>query len=365
VTVRKNILVDAREWTFGRMTGIGRMLAGCVAALAESHLSLEITLAVSDESAIPVRLKERVGITFIKIPWTFLQSERALSDLTRKRCGAFISPYPKLPLFGVHCPCAHTIHDVLDLTDPLYRTRLRTFFDKYRLKRALGRADLSWYDSLWSMKETKALLGDKGRNPKVRHLGVADRFSNAPQELDSAILERYGLKAKTYVLILGNGLPHKNLGILLDIADRIPLKLLFVGVSEHNQSYWEKQYPTQQAMWIERVTDEGMPSLLRQAFCLFQPSLAEGYGYPPLEAMACGTPAVISNIPVLIETTGGHALSCDPHNGKSWIEAYQRIENETEYYWQVQKGLQWVERLKGQRGWEKHISDIEELLRGS
>lgn len=362
MTARKNILVDAREWTFGRMTGIGRMLAGCVAALATSHLFPEIRLAVTDESAIPERLKERDGIAFINLPGTFLQSEWALSDLTRKRCSAFISPYPKLPLFGVHCPCIQTIHDVLDLTDPLYRTRLRTFFNKYRLKRALCRADLSWYDSWWSMKETEALLGEKGRNPKVRHLGVDDRFSDVPQDFDPAILERYGLNAKAYILVLGNGLPHKNLGLLLDIADRLPLKLLFVGVSEHNQSYWKTRYPTEQTMWIERMADEGMPSLLRQAFCLFQPSLVEGYGYPPLEAMACGTPAVVSDIPVLVETTGGNALVADPHDGKSWIEAYNQIENEDVYRAQVKKGLQWSMGLKGQSGWMHHVADIEELI---
>jgi glycosyltransferase involved in cell wall biosynthesis len=364
MTAGKNILVDAREWTSGRMTGIGRMLAGCVEALADSPLKPLITLAVSDETAVPERLKGRVGIAVIKLPGTFLRSEWVLSDLTGKNFAVFISPYPKLPLFGMHCPCVHTIHDVLDLTNPLYRTRFRTLSDKYRLKRALCSADLSWYDSWWSMREASGLMGCKGKNPKVRHLGIDDRFSDAPHEMDPAVLERYGLKAKAYIIVLGNGLPHKNLGLLLDIADRIPRKLFFVGVSEGSQNYWKTRYPTQQAKWIEQVTDEEMPALLRQAFCLSQPSLAEGYGYPPLEAMACGTPAVISNIPVLIETTGGHALVGDPHGGASWIEAYQRIDNETEYSLCVQKGLRWAERLKGQRGWENHVSDIEELLRG-
>lgn len=362
MNAKKSILIDTREWNSGRMTGIGRMLAGCVAALAESPLIQKIVLALADEDAVPARLKDGEHIAGIKIPRSFLKSEWALSELTKKGFDAFISPYPKLPLFGVHCPSVHTIHDVLDLTDPLYRKRLKTFFDKYRLKKALRRADLTWFDSRWSMKETEGLARAVGRNPSVRHLGVDDRFSETFQDLDLKVLEKYDLKTRGYILVIGNGLPHKNLGLLLGISDRVSRKFIFVGVSKHNQNYWEKRHPTNRAEWIEHVDDTEMPALLRHAFCLSQPSLAEGYGYPPLEAMACGTPAVVSNIEVLVETTGGNALVGEPHDGQSWIEAYQRIENADVYHAQVQKGLQWIMKLKGRNGWALHVADIEELL---
>ena len=57
----------------------------------------------------------------------------------------FLNPYPKLPLFGVHCPSINMIHDVLDLTHPAYKGRIKILFDGYRLKRALIKADLTWY----------------------------------------------------------------------------------------------------------------------------------------------------------------------------------------------------------------------------
>jgi hypothetical protein len=80
--------------------------------------------------------------------------------------------------------------------------------------------------------------------------------------------------------------------------------------------------------------------------------------------MASGKPAVISNIPVLIETTGGHSLSADPRDSKMWIKAFQALEEKDFYQAQVEKGLKWVAPLRGRRGWRKHISDLEELLRG-
>jgi len=362
VIAAKGILVDAREWIPGRMTGIGRMLAGCVDALAASPLQPALTLAVTNEEAIPERLKNRQGVARIKLPGTFLKSERALSGLTGEGFAAFISPYPKLPLFGARCPSVHTIHDVLDLTDTLYRHRIKTLFDKYRLRKALCRADLSWYDSRWSMEETERLIGTVGKNPKVRHLGVDDRFDAACQDRDSEVLGKYGLQAKGYILVVGNGLPHKNLGLLLNIAEHIPRKLLFVGVSKQNQGYWQQRYTTNRNIWLTQAAEEEMPALLRNAFCLAQPSFAEGYGYPPLEAMACGTPAVVSSIAVLVETTGGQALIAEPQNGQSWIEAFYRLENADLYRQQVAKGHQWVAHLKGRSGWQGHVADITELI---
>ena len=362
MTANKSILVDAREWNPGRMTGIGRMLAGCVAALSESPLIQKIVLAIPDENAVPAHMRENERISWIKIPGSFLKSEWALSELTKKGFDAFISPYPKLPFFGAYCPSVHTVHDVLDLTNPLYKRRLKTFFDKYRLRQALHRADLTWYDSRWSMNETEKLAGVVGRNPRVRPLGIDERFSETFHDSDLGVLEKYSLKTRGYILVVGNGLPHKNLGLLLGISKHVSRKFVFVGVSAQNRSYWEKRYPLNQARWIEHVADEEMPALQRHAFCLSQPSLAEGYGYPPLEAMSCGTPSVVSNIEVLVETTGGNALIGGTHDGQSWIEAFKRLENEDVFQKQVEKGRQWIENLKGRSGWRGHVADIEELI---
>lgn len=338
------------------------MLTGLVDALAESPLLTKITLAVTHVEAISARLKDRKGLVHAILPKTFLQSERVLSRLSGKGFDLFLSPYPKLPLFGVHCPAVHTVHDVLDLNDPLYRRRIRTLFDKYRLKWALRRAALTWYDSLWSRAETSRLTGTAGRTPRVRHLGIDDRFDAASQEQDATVLEKYALTSKGYILVVGNGLPHKNLGLLLGVADRISHKLLFIGVSKRNRSFWENQYPGNTALWFEQATDEEMTTLLRHAFCLAQPSLAEGYGYPPLEAMACGTPAVVSQIDVLVETGGGHALVADPRDGGSWIEAFECLKKGEFYHQQAEKGLLWTAPLKGRAGWQGQVTDIEELI---
>ncbi len=358
--MQANILIDAREFVPGHMTGIGRMLSGFIDALAKSPKVKSITIATHQE-ALPGHFNAHVPISLFTLPKSFFKAEWILSKLTNEGYVVYISPYPKLPTFGVHCLSVHTIHDVIDLRDPIYRKRLKAFLDKSRLRFALRRADMTWYDSNCSMKETESLVGFTGKSPRVRYLGIDQRFTNADRSEDSMVLEKYGLR-KGYIIAVGNGLPHKNLGILLQIAERISRIPVFVGVPVKNMQYWKSMYRKQQAIWIEKVREEEMPSLLRQAFCLSQPSLAEGYGYPPLEAMACGTPAVVSNIPVLVETTGGSALVADPRDGTSWIEAYEQLENEKICQEQITKGLRWVAHLQGKRGWMQHVSDIEDLI---
>ena len=135
------------------------------------------------------------------------------------------------------------------------------------------------------------------------------------------------------------------------------------GVSKERQRYWKGLFPETKVYWLTFVEDNDLPVLIRNAFCIAQPSTAEGYGFPPLEAMACGVPAVISSIPVLVETTGGNALTADPHRPETWLSAIIKLENSERYQLQVKKGLKWSKRFQGRKGWENYLLDIEDLLR--
>jgi glycosyltransferase involved in cell wall biosynthesis len=358
----KRILIDAREFVEGKLTGIGRVLEGLVNALAETDLAREISLASSNPGALPFRADAREKIRAIELPLSFLRSEKALTELSREDVDLFISPYPKLPFFGVGTSAAHIIHDILDLTHPAYKKRLKVHFDGWRLRKALKRADLTWYDSLWSQKETQKYAGRIGKRPRVRYPAIDGSFVPSETDADGEVLKKFGLDPG-YVIIIGNGLPHKNLGVLLETAGQISRRIVLVGVPEKNRQYWRSRFPGESATWITHADDEDLPSLVRNSFCLAQPSTAEGYGYPPLEAMACGIPAVVSKIPVLMETTGSVSLYADPNDPKTWIESFAALEKSETYRIQVQKGLKWVEPLKGRKGWQGYLSDLEELLK--
>jgi len=354
------ILVDGREFRAGKMTGIGRVLKGLGhSILCESWIN-RVTLGGFSRNDLPKDLVDHRRLHFHKLNDSFFISELQLSRLGRNNYSLYISPYPKLPLFGTGCPSIHIVHDVLDLTSPFYRKRIKRYFDLFRLKRALKKASLTWYVSNWSLLETEKLAGFAGKNPKVRHVGIEARFKIKNRVEDENVLRRYNLQ-EGYVLCIGNGLPHKNIRVLLEISLQLERNLLFVGVSEINRFYWSYFDRDGRTQWIRHADENDLPAIYRNAFCLAQPSKAEGYGYPPLEAMACGTPAIVSNIPVLLETSGGNALSANPDNPGEWVEAIQALEGSELRKSLIDRGLAWVEPMKGRSGWRNHLLDIREL----
>jgi glycosyltransferase involved in cell wall biosynthesis len=351
------VIIDAREFVPARTTGIGRVLCGIAEALVDTGTADRMVLAVQHPEGVPSSLKENRNVRIVKVSGAFPIAEAQLALLAKDRKDLFLSPYPKLPFWGLRARAVHIIHDVFYLTSPGCRKGYRSAFDRLRLQHALGRADLTWYDSYVSMEETRIVAGHCGRHPRMRYPAIEDKFSPAVRTEDVRVLQRYGL-APGYILVTGNGRPHKNLGVLLEGSSAMMRPLVFVGVAEDRRRIWQKSFPHSPAAWVARVEEEDLPAVMRKAFCLAQPSIAEGYGYPPLEAMACGTPAVVSDIQVLRETTGGRALYANPHDPKNWIESFAALEEPDTHRRFAAEGLLRVKPLQGKQAWKDYLNDL-------
>jgi glycosyltransferase involved in cell wall biosynthesis len=353
------ILVDGREFHSDRRTGISRVLEGILLNIIRGSTIGDISLAVFRDTIIPENLVNHKKISCEIIPSDKLRSDLALSSMTKNRYDLYLSPYPNLPLAGCHCKCVNIVHDIFYITHER-KKRVKAIIDIFRLKAALKKADLTWYDSQFSKDETNRVLKFTGCNPRVRLPGLDQRFTSQ-KKADREVLERYKLKPG-YILAIGNGNFHKNLKVIIEIAPEVRRSIVFIGVSPRNRNLWANLPNNDKCRWIESVNDSELTGIIKNAFCLVQPSLIEGYGYPPLEAMACGTPAIVSNIPVLSETTGGYALPADPYKPATWIEAIEALENDDKRHRLIQDGLQWTASFVGSKGWIKHVEDIEELI---
>lgn len=158
------------------------------------------------------------------------------------------------------------------------------------------------------------------------YLGVDSHYRPLPlSEASTTYLrERYNISTP-YLLAVSRFDPHKNIDRLLAayveaVATGVPMKLVLVG-GRHTPKYSDaieaavaqiNNAHTGAVTVIPYVEDEDMPLLYNHAKALVYPSLHEGFGLPPLEAMACGTPVLSSNTSSLPEVVGGAALLFDP-----------------------------------------------------
>jgi glycosyltransferase involved in cell wall biosynthesis len=147
---------------------------------------------------------------------------------------------------------------------------------------------------------------------------------------DEAILSQYGLK-RPYILALGNIHPRKNLarllaayGCLRQSRESAPA-LVWAGIPRWASSELLAQARAAGVLLPGFVAQADLPALYRQATMLVYPSLYEGFGLPPLEAMACGTPVVTSKTTSLPEVVGEAALTVDPSSTEEIAAAMARL----------------------------------------
>jgi glycosyltransferase involved in cell wall biosynthesis len=148
------------------------------------------------------------------------------------------------------------------------------------------------------------------------------------------VRERYQLHHR-FVLYVGNIKPHKNLVRLIEAFSALrsggldDVKLLIIGDEISKLPALRRavhQYKLHKHVrFLGYVDDETLSILYRLAAVFVFPSLYEGFGLPPLEAMACGTPVVTSNLSSLPEVTGGAAILVDPYDVESIVDGIRRV----------------------------------------
>ena len=179
------------------------------------------------------------------------------------------------------------------------------------------------------------------------------------------MLERVGLEPP-YVLGVGAGDPRKNLGFLHRVAQawrvtkRPPLHFVVVGSGAprlYRRAEPTDPAPTNLFRELGRVSDAELRALYTGALALCFPSIDEGVGLPPLEAMACGTPALVGPYGAAREVLAdaAHHLSLDP---EIWVAVLERLlDHGDARRHQVQRGLQHVTG----RTWDRAAARVLEI----
>jgi glycosyltransferase involved in cell wall biosynthesis len=135
-----------------------------------------------------------------------------------------------------------------------------------------------------------------------------------------------------YFLAIGSHAQHKNLATLIDAFLRLQLetKCNLKIIGGEFKSFRRQKYSQNNSRieFLGRVDDERMIDLLHGARALIFPSLYEGFGIPPLEAQACGTPVIASDIPATREVLGNSAVFFDPKNVDDLVRVISRMDQD-------------------------------------
>jgi glycosyltransferase involved in cell wall biosynthesis len=231
-------------------------------------------------------------------------------------------------------PVILTIHDLIFQDFPASTGRLDRLFRTVVLPRAARRADRVIVDSLAVGRQVVERLGVAEQRVRVVPLGAGHGFRRVDDDARvAAVRARFGARPP-YVIAVGRGYPHKNLtGLLRAIAvlrrDHLDAQLVLVG--ERFRAAAEVERLTAElglggaVVWTGFAAADDLDALYSGAAAFAFPSLAEGFGLPPLEAMACGAPVVASNLTAVPEVVGDAGLLADPRDPEAFAAALGRV----------------------------------------
>lgn len=232
-------------------------------------------------------------------------------------------------------PSIITVHDLSWIRYPEMHpiARVRAM-DKY-FKPGLDRASLILTDSEFVKRELIDVFNVKPERIRPVLLGVEALFHPRSADETRSVLDANGLLHGQYLLAVGTLEPRKNLGVALQafmrlnpqLRKRFPLVL--VGMKGWHTSALEQQIaPLVAAGEIRQLgylAREDLAKVIAGATTLIYPSIYEGFGLPPLEAMACGVPVITSNVSSIPEVVGDTGVMIAPDDVDGLVEAMKTM----------------------------------------
>jgi glycosyltransferase involved in cell wall biosynthesis len=353
--------IDAREIQEGVYTGIGRPLANFLQYFnAQDNEDRCILFSIKE---VPIHFGPRISNVIIPGDMTFIWDQWHLPQAIKKAgVDIFYSPYYKIPLLK---PC-RTISAILDLMylayDPYYQTMdplAKIYYATFGLFYA-NRADRILTCSQYSKKDIQRIYGVHPEKIVNIPLSVASLYFSPKEDAKIAQFKQKFNISNRYILYTGNFKPHKNIESLIHAFATLALEfkdvnLVLAGPKEHAYSdllkIIESYQLSNRIIFTGKIMDSDGPQYLYQGAEVFvMPTFYEGFGLPPLEAMACAVPVVASNATSVGEVVGDAAILINPKDISEIANAIRRIlTSPTLAQELIQKGLALSQNYKTEK----------------
>ena len=361
------IAIDARKL---HDYGIGTYVRNLLRQLARIDQDTEyVVLCRSDDRAHINALGENFrGLPEAAPAYSLREQVLVPLSLRRTRPDLFHAPHYVLPPL-TPCRAVVTIHDCIHLMFPEYLpNRLAYAYARSVIWAAIRRADRVLTVSEASKRDILRFFTVSAGKVEVVPNGIDERFGVPPSEEEVArIRERFQLY-DPFLLYAGNIKPHKNVERLIEAFQRLrqrgfgQVRLLVIGDQVTKYAALRRAVHRckvhKYVRFLGFVPDQMLAVLYRLADVFVFPSLYEGFGLPPLEAMASGTPVVTSNVSSLPEVVGDAALLVDPYDPSAIADAIERLLTDTTLRSEIVK--RGYARAK-QYSWERSVRRIREI----
>jgi len=364
--------IDARLVYYSR-AGIGQYILRLVEALAGLQtIQEQIVLLQSRKDGTQIvdgRNFSRVSLwtpSHHRLEQTALRFEIGRLKLDLLHSPDFIPPFQR------NCRSVITVHDLAFLLYPHFLTKEAARYYG-QIDQAVRRTDHIIAVSESTRQDTIKLLGVSERKITVIHEAANPIYRPVgAEEARRYVASNYGLD-RPFILFVSTIEPRKNLPGLLQayraLRDlyKCPEGLVLAGsrgwLSEEVYDTVERLNLHEHVRFLGRVPSEHLVYLYNAACFLVHPSFYEGFGLPPLEAMTCGTPIVVSNVSALPEVVGDAAILVDPHDIDGLTVAMWRLLADQELRAHlIAKGLKRSEMFSWKRAAQETLNVYRQVL---
>lgn len=281
-------------------------------------------------------------------------------------------PHYVCPLFNTTIPYVVTIHDTIAIDHPHWCKPSNALYYNLIIKQTIKKASKIIVPSHSTADNLKSHFSVNGSTINIIYPGI-DPIFNTNKKLwrQNQIRIRYNLPLR-YILFVGNIEPKKNILGLLNTykllqKKGLPHKLVLVGKKGwKNKNVFGEILKTknENVIFTGYVDRPDLPFVYQMADVFVFASLYEGFGFPPLEAMACGTPVVASSSGALKETIKDSSYTVDPQNPEDIAQAvYLLITNNNLRQKYIESGLKQSRRFNWNYAAEQTLSVYKEALK--
>ncbi|MBE9223464.1 glycosyltransferase family 4 protein [Cyanobacterium stanieri LEGE 03274] len=297
---------------------------------------------------------------FLRLLWTQFKLPKIYEILEGN---LLFSPVPELPLFSSKVSAVVMVHDLIPIRFPQRKSALSAYF-RYYVPLVCNQARHIICNSESTANDIIDYYGISAKKISPIYLGYAsDKFK--------VIDYKKSVNKIPYFVYLGRHDPHKNLVNIISAFAKFKYcqnyELCLVGSEDARYTPLLKKLAHdlgifERVKFLSYLNQQGLVRVLNQAEGLIFATLWEGFGFPVLEGMACGTPVITSNVSSLPEVAGDCALLVNPYDVDDIAEAMNEIVKDNVRSHLIESGLKRVKQFSWDKTGKETLEVIKQFL---